>query len=230
MYLRWVQVQPVEGVAIGWMDAASLKLLSGTPGPEPSAPAPTEPAAAPSAPDVPGSPDAPGGAITPPADVPGVGQPTPTAGLTTTTTPTATTPVPTGGPTSAPDRAGGAAPGGTPALVVLPPATPAPAPTLAPVARTVSVSVCRARKSTGPSCPTPIAGARVEVLLAATEEVIAHTATDADGTATLAVSVPTGAALLLRLPAFGVVARVPDQNTPVSVQIPPQLLVGGGAT
>lgn len=228
MYLRWVQVQPAEGVAIGWMDAAALRLLSGTPGPEPTGAATPEPAGA--SPEPTGAPaadelpDAPGAAPTDAAPAaPPTGVPTPTTLLTGTgsLTPTAS-PAP---PSSTTGQARALA-----VELLAPSPTPAPAP--APVARTITVTVCRSRAASGTTaatCATAVGGTRVELALASTQELLASGTTAPDGTATLAVSAPAGAALLLRLPAIGVAGAIAERETAITVALPPTLVLNGGA-
>lgn len=192
-YLRWVQVQPAEGVTVGWMDAASLTLLSATPGPEPTGAPADKPSDAP-------TPEAPDMAPTAPT----TGALTPTASLTRTS----------GQPQAL-------------AVELLVP-SPIPAPAPAPVARTVRVSVCRTRSAAAATCAAPLGGARVELLLAATDELLASATTGADGAATMAVSVPAGAALLLRLPALGVAGMLAERDQAVTVALPPSLVLNGG--
>jgi len=211
MYLRWVQVQPAESVAVGWMDAASLKLLSGTPGAAPTG-APAD------------EPMEPSGAV--PTDAalaaPTTGMLTPTALLTSTGSLT-----PTASPTP-PSPSGQARPLAVELLAPSP--TPAPAP--APVARTVAVTVCRARAATGATaatCATAVGGTRVELALASTHELLASGTTAPDGTATLAVSAPAGAALLLRLPAIGLQGTIAEREAAITVALPPSLVLNGGA-
>jgi hypothetical protein len=101
-----------------------------------------------------------------------------------------------------------------------------------PVARTLTVSVCRARSAATTattSCAAPVGGTRVELLLAATDELLASGTTGTDGTATLAVSVPAGAGLRLRLPAIGVAGALAERDQAVTVALPPALLLNGGA-
>jgi len=131
---------------------------------------------------------------------------TPTSATNTTSTSGTATPVPTSQPSSA-------------ALTLLAPA-PLPTPVvIAPIARAVTVTVCRAAPS-GDDCGTPLAGLRVALLLAATHQLRTSGVTDANGTVTLSVSVPAGSQLLLAIPALGLETPLAANATAVPVRVP----------
>ena len=147
--------------------------------------------------------------------------PAPTQPLTGPFAPPASIPEP-GMPVAAPpgtmqpQRAAGPS-----ASVRMIPLTPAPLPSAAaqrPVARQVAVTICRAPREAGP-CARPVAGMRVELLLAATRHSLAAGFTDADGRLALAASAPVGSQLLLRAAAMGFEAELAPDAAELTVRI-----------
>jgi hypothetical protein len=119
---------------------------------------------------------------------------------------------------------GGATPTPTVPLVapVLVPLEPLPLPTAAapkPVARAVTVEVCQAAQR-GDACDMPLADLRVELLLAATRQILTGNLTDTSGRVTLSVSVPTGSQILLSIPALGLESVLGEKVTEVPVRVP----------
>jgi hypothetical protein len=197
---RWVQVQPAGAATTGWMDAAAMHLITSTPGPEPSrTPTPT---------------------LLATATLTTISTPTPTVALSATVTMTPTTT-----PGSVAVLPQGAQPVG---IALLPPLVPTAGAAPQPVARTITVAVCRVERAASQTCKTPITGVPVTLLLVATEERLASGTTGGDGQATLAVSVPAGARLLLRLPTFGLQLRLDDQDQTVRVPLPAALFMHRG--
>lgn len=115
-----------------------------------------------------------------------------------------------------------AQPANPPASVRMIALTPAPLPTTAaprPVARQVVVTICRAARQADP-CTRPVAGLRVELLLAATRQSLTAGFTDAAGRITLAASAPAGSLLLLRASALGFEAELAPSAADLTVRIP----------
>lgn len=92
--------------------------------------------------------------------------------------------------------------------------------TLAPASRAVTVEACATDTR---DCITPLAGLRVELVLAATRVTLTANVTDVRGTVTLSASVPNGAAVLLVIPALGLETLVSADMTTVPVRV----LTGG---
>ncbi len=104
---------------------------------------------------------------------------------------------------------------------VLTPLSPLPLPTVAaprPAARAVTVEVCTS-SSRPTDCGTPLSGVRIELLLAATRQVLTSNVTDTSGRVTLSVSVPTGSQVLLAIPALGLEAALGENETMVPVRV-----------
>lgn len=106
--------------------------------------------------------------------------------------------------------------------VALVPLEPLDLPTVAPAkpaARAVTVEVCRAAKQ-GDGCGEPLAGLRVDLMLAATRQVLTGNVTDANGKVTLSVSVPDGSQIVLAIPALGLETPLGANVTEVPVRVP----------
>lgn len=102
---------------------------------------------------------------------------------------------------------------------------PAPLPTTAavgPQARSLAVELCASKSDDPHSCATPLANLAVEVLLHATQQVVASARTDRSGRVTLSVSVPPNALLELRIAALGVSVKVEPSATALPIRVPPQ--------
>ena len=87
-----------------------------------------------------------------------------------------------------------------------------------PVARVVTVEVCRAA-TTGTGCGKPLRGVRVALATSAQQRMLVNDVTDARGTVTLSVSVPDGTQLVLLLPTIGIAAPLDGVTTTVPVRI-----------
>ena len=153
------------------------------------------------------------------------------------------TPAPEASPTAGPDGTPGppadpAHPGSaTPATPTAPatpdadhPATvdalaPLPLPTTAPsrpVARTVTIEVCSGSTAPRTACAAPVAGLRVELVLAASGRVAGQGVTGSAGTVTLSLSVAAGSTLRLRIPAVGLLVDLNQTDTLIPVRVPDQ--------
>lgn len=88
-----------------------------------------------------------------------------------------------------------------------------------PAARVVTVKVCHAGEKTD-TCTKPIAGLQVELLLAATRQVLSSNLTDTQGTVMLSVSLPAEAELLLIVPALGLEMPLDQTATDVPILLP----------
>lgn len=111
---------------------------------------------------------------------------------------------------------------GPPTIVRTIALTPAPLPTAdaqRPVARQLAVTACRAVRQADP-CARPVAGLRVELLLAATRQPLTAGFTDAAGRIVLAASAPVGSQLLLRAPALGFEAELAPDAAELTMRIP----------
>lgn len=150
---------------------------------------------------------------------------------TASATPAVRAPDPTSG-TGTPGAADAARPSVTaPAHLSLrlEPLEPAPLPTAAvaaPQARSITIETCVAAED-GRSCATPIADVSVEVLLVASQRVVAVARTDRDGRVTLSVSVPANARLAARVAALGVASDLDNETTRLPILMPPQSSSGG---
>jgi len=105
---------------------------------------------------------------------------------------------------------------------VLVPLEPLPLPTAAapkPVARAVTVEVCQAAPRSD-TCDTPLADLHIELLLAATRQILTSNLTDTSGRVTLSVSVPAGSQILLSIPALGLEWALGEKATEVPVRVP----------
>lgn len=104
--------------------------------------------------------------------------------------------------------------------IVLETLSPAPLPTpvtAPPVARSLTVTVCRAAgKQT--QCSSAVSGVRVDLLLAS-HEVQVSGVTDEQGKVTLSTSLPAGSGLFLRVPALGLLTSVAQQSE-IAIRIP----------
>lgn len=109
-----------------------------------------------------------------------------------------------------------------PVAVTMTQLTPEPLPSAAPprpAARQVTVEICRAPRQ-GDGCAQPLAGVRVDLLLAATRQVLTSNLTAADGRVTLSVSVPVGGQVLLQIPALGLELPLAPEVTALPVRLP----------
>ena len=89
-----------------------------------------------------------------------------------------------------------------------------------PEARVVEIAVCRARAgATTCAADRALAGVRVELLHGATRELLHGGRTEASGELRLVASVPPATAILLSVPAYGVLIPLPATPT-ISLLIP----------
>jgi hypothetical protein len=85
-----------------------------------------------------------------------------------------------------------------------------------PAARALTITLCRAAKLSS-QCGASLPGVRVDLLLAATQEVWVSGVTDDRGRSTLSTSVPAGTSLLLQVPALGLQTALDAQQTEVTI-------------
>jgi hypothetical protein len=107
--------------------------------------------------------------------------------------------------------------------LVFEPLSPAAVPTTVaavPVARSLTVVVCREVSAKQPQCGSTLASVRVDILLAATHEVRVTGVTDDRGRVTLSTSVPNGTSLALRIPALGLQVPIEAHQTEITVRLP----------
>lgn len=126
------------------------------------------------------------------------------------------------------DLAGGdtAGAGGVRRLPDLP--APAPAPAAPKAALVVPVTVAEALPEGDGSAPRPLAGVRVQ-LVSVFGDVLVEAVTGGAGRVTLQYDVPPGAAVRVRVPAFGVEAPVERQSPATAIAIPVAAAATGGA-
>jgi hypothetical protein len=193
-YGGWVKVQPSDSVTPGWMRAAHLR---------------------PEALDTPsGTPGASAGGAGGSGGVSGGRTPTPRPGTAGQSTPggsVGATPAPTPGPLL------------PPALATLEPLLLPTVVVPGPVARQVTIALCRAGvNATDCAQGSPLSGVRVELLLVATRTLLTGATTGADGQVTLSTSTAPGSQLVLSIPTLGLETPLPAEPV-VAVRLPTEV-------
>jgi hypothetical protein len=92
-----------------------------------------------------------------------------------------------------------------------------------PVARQVTIALCRAGvNATDCAQGTPLSGVRVELLLVATRTLLTGATTGADGQVTLSTSTAPGSQLVLSIPTLGLETPLPADPV-VAVRLPTEV-------
>lgn len=105
-------------------------------------------------------------------------------------------------------------------IAALPPIRIAPVPATPPVrsvapapqAQSFSVQMCRVSTTKPTTCRTPLDDVRIDVLESATLRQLASSRTDAKGSVSFTVSIPSASALALMIPALGLTIESPTFN------------------